>query len=76
MGFPGMWELLVVLAIVLVIFGPKRLKTIGSDIGNAIKGFRKAVSDEDKSPPPVDPDVIEGKVGDNQQSKQKHDTNV
>jgi sec-independent protein translocase protein TatA len=71
-----MWELLIVLAIVLVIFGPKRLKTIGSDIGNAIKGFRKAVSDEDKSPPPVDRDVIEGKVGEEQQSKQKHDTNV
>lgn len=76
MGFPGMWELLIVLAIVLVIFGPKRLKTIGSDIGNAIKGFRKAVTDEDKSPPPVDPNVIEGKVGNEEQSKQKQDTNV
>ncbi|MCZ0943711.1 MAG: twin-arginine translocase TatA/TatE family subunit, partial [Gammaproteobacteria bacterium] len=42
-GF-GVTELLIVLAIVLLIFGPKRLKNIGSDLGNAIKGFRKAVT--------------------------------
>ena len=47
-GF-GMQELLVILAIVLLIFGPKRLKNIGADLGNAIKGFRTAVSDEDKT---------------------------
>ena len=45
-GF-GMTELLVILAIVLLIFGPKRLKSIGSDLGGAIKGFRNAVTDED-----------------------------
>ena len=48
-GF-GMQELLVILAIVLLIFGPKRLKNIGADLGNAIKGFRTAVSDEDNTP--------------------------
>ena len=48
-GF-GMQELLVILAIVLLIFGPKRLKNIGADLGNAIKGFRTAVSEEDKAP--------------------------
>lgn len=44
-GF-GVTELLVVLAIVLLIFGPKRLKSLGSDLGSAIKGFRTAVTDE------------------------------
>jgi sec-independent protein translocase protein TatA len=44
----GMTELLVILAIVLLVFGPKRLKSIGSDLGNAIKGFRNAVSEEEK----------------------------
>jgi len=44
-GF-GIWELLVVLAIVVLIFGPKRLKTLGSDLGGAIKGFRTAIKDE------------------------------
>ncbi|MEM9621508.1 MAG: twin-arginine translocase TatA/TatE family subunit [Pseudomonadota bacterium] len=48
----GIPELLVILAIVLLIFGPKRLKNIGSDLGNAIKGFRKAVSDDDAAPSP------------------------
>ena len=43
----GIPELLVILAIVLLIFGPKRLKNIGSDLGNAIKGFRKAVSEDE-----------------------------
>jgi sec-independent protein translocase protein TatA len=37
-------ELLVVLVIVVLIFGTKRLKSIGSDIGGAIKGFRSAVA--------------------------------
>jgi sec-independent protein translocase protein TatA len=61
-GF-GMQELLVVLAIVLLIFGPKRLKNIGADLGNAIKGFRTAVSDEDKaqeSSEPAAAKVIDG----------------
>ena len=44
-GF-GLTELLVVLAIVLLIFGPKRLKNLGSDLGSAIKGFRSAATDE------------------------------
>ena len=38
---------LVVLLIVLVVFGPKRIKSLGSELGNAIKGFRKAVRDND-----------------------------
>lgn len=38
---------LVVLAIVLLVFGPKRIKSLGSELGNAIKGFRQAVRDKD-----------------------------
>ena len=47
-GF-GMTELVVILIIVLLIFGPKRIKSIGSDLGSAIKGFRKAVTDDDQT---------------------------
>jgi sec-independent protein translocase protein TatA len=50
-GF-GMTELLVILAIVLLIFGPKRIKSIGSDLGSAIKGFRKAVTEDDQTKAP------------------------
>ena len=38
-------ELLVILAIVLLIFGGKRLKNLGSDLGGAIKGFKSSVKD-------------------------------
>ncbi|MCE2461024.1 MAG: twin-arginine translocase TatA/TatE family subunit [Pseudomonadales bacterium] len=38
---------LVVLLIVLVVFGPKRIKSLGSELGNAIKGFRKAVRENE-----------------------------
>ncbi len=45
----SIWQLLIILAIVLVLFGAKRLKNIGSDIGGAIKGFKKAVKEEEKN---------------------------
>ena len=51
MGLGGIsiWQLAIVLLIVVLIFGTKRLKSIGSDLGGAIKGFKKAVdTDEDK----------------------------
>ena len=47
MGAPGPLELTIILVIVLVIFGPRRLKNFGSELGNAIKGFRSAVKERD-----------------------------
>ena len=50
MGFGGIsiWQLLIVLVIVLLLFGTKRLKSIGSDLGNAVKGFRGAMAESEK----------------------------
>jgi len=50
MGFGGIsiWQLLIVLVIVLLLFGTKRLRNMGSDLGTAFKGFKKAVSDGEK----------------------------
>jgi len=50
MGLGGisLWQLLIILVIVIVIFGTKRLSSLGSDLGGAVKGFRKAMSDSDK----------------------------
>ena len=42
--------LLVILVIALVIFGTKRLRSIGSDLGSAVRGFKKAVNEPDKTP--------------------------
>ena len=46
-GGIGIWQLLIILAIVLLLFGTKRLRNLGGDLGGAIKGFKKAVSDEE-----------------------------
>ena len=48
MGIGGIsvWQLLIILVIVIMLFGTKRLSTLGSDLGNAIKGFRKSMQDD------------------------------
>ena len=57
-------QLLIVLAIVIVLFGTKRLRNMGGDLGGAIRGFRSAMKegDEDKSLTEKDDDVIDGDV--------------
>ena len=65
MGF-GVTELIIILVIVLVLFGAKRLKNVGSDLGSAVKGFKTAIKDEEtKSAESIEKseaDVIEGEV--------------
>tara|TARA_R110002110_G_scaffold205066_7_gene417209 strand:- start:359482 stop:359697 length:216 start_codon:yes stop_codon:yes gene_type:complete len=48
MGIGGIsvWQLLIILAIVIMLFGTKRLRTLGSDLGSAVKGFRKSMTDD------------------------------
>jgi sec-independent protein translocase protein TatA len=43
----SIWKLAIVLLIVVLIFGTKRLKSIASDLGGAIKGFKKGIEDRD-----------------------------
>lgn len=45
----GLWQLLIVLAIVIMLFGTKRIRSLGSDLGGAFKGFRDAVKDGEKN---------------------------
>ncbi len=44
----GIWELLIVLIIVALLFGTKKLRTMGGDLGGAVKGFRSAIQDVEK----------------------------
>ncbi|BFM19392.1 twin-arginine translocase TatA/TatE family subunit [Gilvimarinus japonicus] len=53
------WQLLIVLAIVIMLFGTKRLRGMGSDLGEAIKGFKKSVGDDDKTDADTDPKKVE-----------------
>lgn len=49
MGGISIWQLLIILVIVLVLFGAKRLRNVGSDLGTAVKGFKSAMNEgEDK----------------------------
>ncbi len=62
----SIWQLLIILAIVLVLFGAKRLKNLGGDLGSAIKGFKKAVKDEDDKDKKEDnTQTLEKKDGEN-----------
>ncbi|VAW88500.1 Twin-arginine translocation protein TatA [hydrothermal vent metagenome] len=45
MGGISIWQLLIVLVIVLLLFGTKKLRGMGNDLGGAVKGFRESVSD-------------------------------
>lgn len=79
MGFGGIgiWQLLIILVIVLLLFGTKRLKNIGSDLGNAVKGFKGAMTDSEKQAQADkakleradDDDVIEGEVTNKEKEK-------
>ena len=45
----GPWQLLIILVIVLAIFGTKKLRTLGTDLGGAVKGFRSAMNEAEET---------------------------
>jgi sec-independent protein translocase protein TatA len=71
MGIGGIsiWQLLIILAIVVMLFGTKRLRTMGSDLGAAIKGFRSSMTNEEPDSPTEEPE------GDSAQLKEQSDKN-
>lgn len=74
MGFGGisLWQLLIILLIVILLFGSKRLKNLGSDVGEAIKGFRKSINtEEDKSLDNKQGDTLDVKAERKQDSSSK-----
>ena len=71
MGFGGIsiWSLLIILGIVILLFGTKKLRNVGGDLGGAIRSFKKSIKDEevandtkDATKEPEQGQVIEGKV--------------
>lgn len=50
MGSFSIWHWIIVLVIVVLVFGTKKLKNIGSDLGGAVKGFKDAMKDEQATP--------------------------
>ena len=67
-GISG-WQLLILLLIVVLVFGTKRLRNIGSDLGSAVKGFRKGMEDDNE---PVEPEQLRA---DEKPADTVHDSN-
>ncbi|MBE1299488.1 MAG: Sec-independent protein translocase subunit TatA [Alteromonadaceae bacterium] len=70
MGGISLWQLLIILVIVVLLFGTKKLKGLGSDLGSAVKGFKNAVSDDNKA----DADFAEKKNVEHQTQEQTDST--
>ena len=58
MGTFSIWHWLIVLAIVVLVFGTKKLRNLGGDLGSAIKGFKDGMKESDSAPPPTLNDQI------------------
>jgi len=76
MGFGGIsiWSLLLILGIVILLFGTKKLRNVGGDLGSAIKNFKKSVKDEDTGDDKTDnapSAVIEGKAAEDKSAENK-----
>ncbi len=69
MGSLSIWHWLIVLVIVMMVFGTKKLRNIGSDLGGAVKGFKEGMkSDDDAKQLTADGKTIEGEVKDKSQT--------
>ena len=67
MGSMSIWQWLIVLLVVVLIFGTKKLRNIGSDLGGAVKGFKEGMKSEEEAPKEAPKQVqggqtIEGEV--------------
>ncbi|MGH1471826.1 MAG: Sec-independent protein translocase subunit TatA [Cellvibrionaceae bacterium] len=73
MGIGGIsvWQLLIVLAIVVMIFGTKKLRNLGTDLGGAIKGFKKGLNEEDNGVDPIEKNDQAEKVIENESLAEK-----
>ena len=65
----SIWQLVIVLGIVILLFGTKKLRNIGGDLGGAVKEFKGAMREEEKEPAPQNGQTIEGEVSSKTQAK-------
>ncbi|SMY39025.1 Sec-independent protein translocase protein TatA [Photobacterium malacitanum] len=72
MGGISIWQLLIIALIIVLLFGTKKLRTLGGDLGSAVKGFKKAIGDDDSAPAAKketpDADFEQKKIADEQQT--------
>ncbi len=76
MGGLSIWHWLIVLLVVILIFGTKKLRNIGSDLGGAVKNFKEGVREDEPKQARQDEKVIEGEVTSKTQTRDKSNTHV
>ncbi len=64
MGSFSIWHWLIVLLVVVLIFGTKKLRNIGEDLGGAVRGFKEGMKGGEEAPKQVDTKTIEGEAKD------------
>ena len=64
-GGIGIWQLLIILLIVVMLFGTKKLRNLGSDLGGALKGFKTAMKEDEKDESEEESDETENSEGEN-----------
>ena len=71
MGSLSIWHWLIVLLVVVLVFGTKKLRNMGSDLGGAVKGFKEGMKNEEQPPQQVQQNgqTIEGEVKDKTHTK-------
>lgn len=77
MGIGGIsiWQLLIIALIIVLLFGTKKLRTLGSDLGGALKGFKQAVKDKDDEDEDKDEDKDDknpGQIGTDAMRNETH----
>jgi sec-independent protein translocase protein TatA len=76
MGGLGIRELVIILLVVLVVFGAKKLRTVGSDLGQAVRGFKKAMNESEEEQSSLKQIRDEGADAEFVEAAKKRDTNT
>lgn len=72
MGGIGIWQLLIVAVIIVLLFGTKKLRNLGSDLGSAVKGFKNSIGDDKEKSEAIDEKKsVEEKVASTTEEKDK-----
>ncbi|MGB1221391.1 MAG: Sec-independent protein translocase subunit TatA [Alcanivoracaceae bacterium] len=66
----SIWQLLIILAIIVLLFGTKKLRNIGTDLGGAVKGFKSAMKDGEEAQQKTLDESAEASA---EKEKEKHD---
>lgn len=71
MGGISIWQLLIIAVIVVLLFGTKKLRSLGGDLGSAVKGFKNAMNDDKEAEKPTESIVDKTETTEKSSTKEK-----